>query len=71
MHNTYKRRILKGQAGLLAPIQNGGSSFSPLPPMPPINTLNPSGGRSRNGIFSKSNIGSTVNVASKVADVVI
>lgn len=37
MHNTYKRRILKGQAGLLAPIQNGGSSFSPLPPMPPIN----------------------------------
>lgn len=70
MHNTYKRRILKGQAGLLAPIQNGGSSFSPLPPMPPINTLNPSGGRSRNGIFSKSNIGSTVNVASQVADVV-
>lgn len=67
MHNTYKRRILKGQAGLLAPIQNGGSSFSPLPP---INTLNPSGGRSRNGIFSKSNIGSTVNVASQVADVV-
>lgn len=66
MHNTYKRRILKGQAGLLAPIQNGGSSFSPLPPMPPINTLNPSGGRSRNGIFSKSNIGST----SQVADVV-
>jgi hypothetical protein len=38
--------------------------------MPPINTLNPSGGRSRNGIFSKSNIGSTVNVASQVADVV-
>lgn len=37
MHNTYKRRILKGQAGLLAPIQNGGSSFSPLPPIPPIN----------------------------------
>lgn len=70
MHNTYKRRILKGQAGLLAPIQNGGSSFSPLPPMPPINTLNPFGGRSRNGIFSKSNIGSTVNVASQVADVV-
>lgn len=70
MHNTYKRRILKGQAGLLAPIQNGGSSFSPLPPMPPINTLNPSGGRSRNGIFSKSNIGSTVNVASQVTDVV-
>ena len=70
MHNTYKRRILKGQAGLLAPIQNGGSSFSPLPPIPPINTLNPSGGRSRNGIFSKSNIGSTVNVASQVADVV-
>lgn len=70
MHNTYKRRILKGQAGLLAPIQNGGSSFSPLPPRPPINTLNPSGGRSRNGIFSKSNIGSTVNVASQVADVV-
>lgn len=70
MHNTYKRRILKGQAGLLAPIQNGGSSFSPLPPMPPINTLNPPGGRSRNGIFSKSNIGSTVNVASQVADVV-
>lgn len=70
MHNTYKRRILKGQAGLLAPIQNGGSSFSPLPPMPPINTLNPSGGGSRNGIFSKSNIGSTVNVASQVADVV-
>lgn len=70
MHNTYKRRILKGQAGLLAPIQNGGSSFSPLPPMPPINTLNPSGGRSRNGIFNKSNIGSTVNVASQVADVV-
>lgn len=70
MHNTYKRRILKGQAGLLAPIQNGGSSFSPLPPMPPINTLNPSGGRSRNGIFSKSNIGSTVNVVSQVADVV-
>lgn len=70
MHNTYKRRILKGQAGLLAPIQNGGSSFSPLPPMPPINTLNPSGGRSRNGIFSKSNIGSTVNVANQVADVV-
>lgn len=70
MHNTYKRRILKGQAGLLAPIQNEGSSFSPLPPMPPINTLNPSGGRSRNGIFSKSNIGSTVNVASQVADVV-
>ena len=70
MHNTYKRRILKGQAGLLAPIQNGGSSFSPLPPMPPINTLNPSGGRSINGIFSKSNIGSTVNVASQVADVV-
>lgn len=70
MHNTYKRRILKGRAGLLAPIQNGGSSFSPLPPMPPINTLNPSGGRSRNGIFSKSNIGSTVNVASQVADVV-
>lgn len=70
MHNTYKRRILKGQAGLLAPIQNGGSSFSPLPPMPPINTLNPSGGRSRNGIFSKSNIGNTVNVASQVADVV-
>ena len=70
MHNTYKRRILKGQAGLLAPIQNGGSSFSPLPPMLPINTLNPSGGRSRNGIFSKSNIGSTVNVASQVADVV-
>lgn len=70
MHNTYKRRILKGQAGLLAPIQNGGSSFSPLPPMPPINTLNPSGGRSRNGIFSESNIGSTVNVASQVADVV-
>lgn len=70
MHNTYKRRILKGQAGLLAPIQNGGSSFSPLPPMPPVNTLNPSGGRSRNGIFSKSNIGSTVNVASQVADVV-
>lgn len=70
MHNTYKRRILKGRAGLLAPIQNGGFSFSPLPPMPPINTLNPSGGRSRNGIFSKSNIGSTVNVASQVADVV-
>ena len=70
MHNTYKRRILKGQAGLLAPIQNGGSSFSPLPPMLPINTLNPSGGRSRNGIFSKSNIGSTVNVASQVTDVV-
>ena len=70
MHNTYKRRILKGQAGLLAPIQNGGSSFSPLPPIPPINTLNPSGGRSRNGIFSKSNIGNTVNVASQVADVV-
>lgn len=70
MHNTYKRRILKGQAGLLTPIQNGGSSFSPLPPMPPINTLKPSGGRSRNGIFSKSNIGSTVNVASQVADVV-
>lgn len=70
MHNTYKRRILKGQAGLLAPIQNGGSSFSPLPPMPPINTLNPSGGKSRNGIFSKSNIGSTLNVASQVADVV-
>lgn len=70
MHNTYKRRILKGQAGLLAPIQNGGSSFSPLPPMPPINMLNPSGGRSRNGIFSKSNIGSTVNVASQVTDVV-
>lgn len=70
MHNTYKRRILKGQAGLLAPIQNGGSSFSPLPPMPPINTLNPSGGRFRNGIFSKSNTGSTVNVASQVADVV-
>lgn len=70
MHNTYKRRILKGQAGLLAPIQNGGSSFSPLPPMPPINTLNPSGGRSRNGIFSKSNIGSTVNVASQITDVV-
>lgn len=70
MHNTYKRRILKGQAGLLTPIQNGGSSFSPLPSMPPINTLNPSGGRSRNGIFSKSNIGSTVNVASQVADVV-
>lgn len=70
MHNTYKRRILKGQAGLLAPIQNGGSSFSPLPPMPPINTLNPSGGRSRNDIFSESNIGSTVNVASQVADVV-
>lgn len=70
MHNTYKRRILKGQAGLLAPIQNGGSSFSPLPPMPPINTLNPSGGRSRNGIFSESDIGSTVNVASQVADVV-
>lgn len=43
MHNTYKRRILKGQAGLLAPIQNGGFSFSPLPPMPPINTLNLSG----------------------------
>lgn len=37
MHNTYKRRILKGRAGLLAPIQNGGSSFSPLPPIPPIN----------------------------------
>lgn len=37
MHNTYKRRILKGQAGLLAPIQNGGYSFSPLPPIPPIN----------------------------------
>ena len=37
MHNTYKRRILKGQAGLLAPIQNGGSSYSPLPPIPPIN----------------------------------
>lgn len=67
MHNTYKRRILKGQAGLLTPIQNGGSSFSPLPPIPPINMLNPSGGRSRNGIFSKSNIGSTVNVASQVA----
>lgn len=66
MHNTYKRRILKGQAGLLAPIQNGGSSFSPLPPMPPINTLNPSGGRSRNGIFSKSNIGSTGQVADVV-----
>ena len=70
MHNTYKRRILKGRAGLLAPIQNGGSSFSPLPSRLPINMLNPSGGRSRNGIFSKSNIGSTVNVASQVADVV-
>ena len=70
-----QRRVKKWQNGGFNTLfsaagltQNGTSTIMPQPPA--IGTLKPSGGKSvTNGIFSKANIGNTMNIAGQAADI--
>lgn len=70
-----QRRVKKWQNGGFNTLfsaagltQNGTSTIMPQPPA--IGTLKPSGGKSgTKGIFSKANIGNTMNIAGQAADI--